>query len=171
MGRRLFTILSAVSLLLCVGISVAQYRGYVSLFSYALSPTADGQKWFHSSICQSKLWVDEYAFSSNVLMPRPYFPVARGFHPANDLLGRIVLSAVADSRGTEIIRTQLRLWSISIWYLIAGTAVLPAIQVLTWLKSKRPSPGHCRRCGYDLRATPDRCPECGTAPLRTNVTT
>ncbi|HEV7298030.1 MAG TPA: hypothetical protein VGN72_01605 [Tepidisphaeraceae bacterium] len=49
--------------------------------------------------------------------------------------------------------------SVPYWYLLILFAILPLIR---WGMQQRVVVGGvCRQCGYDLRATPDRCPECG----------
>jgi len=48
------------------------------------------------------------------------------------------------------------------WLICLITALIPAARLTARLRRKRPPPGLCPKCRYDLRATPDRCPECGT---------
>ena len=51
--------------------------------------------------------------------------------------------------------------SVAFWPLVLLTGGLPAVRLARRHRSARP--GHCTVCGYDLRATPEHCPECGTA--------
>jgi len=57
--------------------------------------------------------------------------------------------------------SQIDIWDIfdfQFWFLIVLSGTLSVV----WLR-RRPvkRKGYCEICGYDLRATPDRCPECG----------
>jgi hypothetical protein len=50
--------------------------------------------------------------------------------------------------------------AVPIWIPFALVATVTAL--LLWRDRRRPPPGHCQRCGYDLRGNVSgRCPECG----------
>ena len=57
------------------------------------------------------------------------------------------------------------MWGLSMphWLPAAAFGIIPLIAVRRWRRAHRQlRPGMCAKCGYDLRATPHRCPECGT---------
>ena len=54
------------------------------------------------------------------------------------------------------------------WFLLLLFGTWPAsVAYRRQHRSRHFAAGRCPKCGYDLRATPDRCPECGTAAVNT----
>jgi hypothetical protein len=74
-------------------------------------------------------------------------------------LGAFIVPLVPGER-----RMSPRAYLWLVWTL--ETALLGALLLRSWRlrQSRRRRSGFCDHCGYDLRATPGRCPECGTTP-------
>ena len=49
------------------------------------------------------------------------------------------------------------------WAAVVVASAMPPMSRTAIRLCRRRPPHGCRRCGYDLRATPGRCPECGAA--------
>jgi hypothetical protein len=186
---RLFNILSAVSLLLCVAtvvLWVASYR--------------EGWSWIKAHWNTSKCIVNGFELTDTPsghltltrreqsFVYRDDFDVRRdtegGFEfirvqPDYDAIAELNVTTVGFSRGgfrwghtpRESFWGDMRnrafderWWlSIPMWSIAILFAALPAAQIARHLP-RRKRAGLCANCGYDLRATPDRCPECGAVP-------
>jgi hypothetical protein len=62
--------------------------------------------------------------------------------------------------------TEVRLVRVRPWLIVLALAALPAARAIMWARRRRAlrrarRRGLCAKCGYDLCATPGRCPECG----------
>ncbi len=69
-----------------------------------------------------------------------------------------------------VIGTEQQRWifAIPLWLVLLAGAV-PTI--VLWYRDRRPSPGHCKSCNYNLTAnTSGTCPECGQPLPRTAPT-
>ncbi len=67
----------------------------------------------------------------------------------------------SDSTGTK---TSLIMIGLPYWLLVLLFGIAPVWWAIGWDRrriGRCRAAGCCTRCGYDLRASPDRCPECG----------
>jgi hypothetical protein len=92
--------------------------------------------------------------------PLPYVLVTNQWPPVSDASAEITTMLAA----TPVVE-RCTVKSIAHWPLLVVTS-LPIgywllIERRRHLADCRRAAGFCPRCGYDMRASPDRCPECG----------
>ena len=85
----------------------------------------------------------------------------RGLHPVLWVviaIAAVVIVATAYLPGDMLVRAIM---VTLLLFHIAGAFLLAAQERERRLTAQRRKAGRCLVCGYDLRANPDQCPECG----------
>ena len=168
LARHLFTLCSAASLLVCLAAAVFAVRGiwrsdwvnYAGHRNSVMAASIGSTGWY-------TYWADAtigvhgwHAGSDPATAPYFQMPPADHLHLLGLSLvrGRTAPSQNSPLGGNRFYMTLM----VPHWMLALAAAVLPAF----WLRRHRRHLGRltrglCPACGYDLRASPERCPECG----------
>jgi hypothetical protein len=165
MRRRILTILTVT----CVaGAAISAAMRVRSLFVFdELTWTGPTERWLLSSahaqlaftISGGADWTGEPRFGRSVGSPKPdSLTGARdaGWSQLRTHVERGGFVLWAGSDGNRFVKSVVVPW----WSVTSLMLLLPGYRLGRTVLRVR-APGRCARCGYDLRATPDRCPECG----------
>ena len=161
--RRLFTILSALSLLLFISVVVLWVRSYWQEYWVGGVTTKQTPGLYHESLsigCARGLLIF-HRLSGVAVEDRHWvfysFP-AEAFRADSDYARGMFGFRIYHSPFAQTIV------HIPMWSLLAIMLAIPIWHLRKEWAARLSRPrGHCRHCGYDLRATPERCPECGQA--------
>lgn len=170
MKRRCYILASALSLLLCVATVALWIRGYWTGDSLGWNDV--GRKTNRELYSAHGRFV--YCASDDLYFKNP--TESQTFDPRhNDLWDWVgtfgdhqyciyrlgIISFAKFSEGSAGIRYQII--SVPCWAAAMVFLVCPGCLAWQRLRCNRTAvSGACSSCGYDLRATPERCPECGT---------
>ena len=158
MKRRLFNLFALFSLILCGATLVIGFFSYRSVLrtDYRLSPN-------RSLIFQayrSEIFITDFQelIEWPISASRPYWEWRfLGFSiGSGDKQGIIEHLPPSGTNNYE----RIRRITIPCWAVV----ILSASSAVLFFRRRPPKPGYCAICGYDLRATPGRCPECGMVP-------
>src|SRR5688572_312021 len=135
---------------------------FVTAGSLAFDFIARDTFWLSSYQLTPPDWWDRRGFYAGADAARP---VSSFFPP--DAFTRLGLHLHHERHPVGAPRVTLRETTIALplWLIALLSATPPTLALVHHRRrARRARATLCPNCGYDLRATPDRCPECGLAP-------
>ena len=95
----------------------------------------------------------------------PASPATWGFGIGRHRKGFHALGFESEDLALDPARETHRYICIPFWLVALATLAFPAARSVRRrsLRHRNAQLGLCHACGYDLRASPERCPECGAA--------
>jgi hypothetical protein len=176
--RFLFTALSLLCLLIFIASAALWVRSYFAEDSLSYSrnraPVRRGVGTLPGRLGFAKVAIDDD------LVTKASFTAPEGWHfdtmaPGSsnwNLTGgatKLRFLGLQIERGKIIPGVTAAIVVLPFWFLCVISFPLPVFRArdLRRRRLARRAPHLCRTCGYDLRGTPDRCPECGGVPAVT----